>query len=336
MRIDLACFSEHGRALADRLAERLRADGDEAQCARCGGNGGHAPGVGEWAAEHFPATDALVFIGAAGIAVRAVAPLLRGKTRDPAVVVIDDCGRFAVSLLSGHLGGANELAVRLAAILGATPVVTTATDNAGVFAVDTWAQRRGFFIANPERIKTISARVLAGGPVRLWSAVPVAEKLPDAVIPSDRDGADIDIDIFRSHDEHALHLVPRTAVLGIGCRKDAPQAALEHAFRCFCEQTNIHPQAFAKVCSIDLKQDEPGLIAFCAARALPFETFSAETLARQPGAFAASDFVASVAGVGTVCERAAVAGGGGGALLVGKTVIDSVAFAAAAYGKETA
>lgn len=106
--------------------------------------------------------DLIVFVGAAGIAVRAAAPYLAGKAYDPAVVVIDEQGRFVIPLLSGHLGGANELAERLAEGLGATAIITTATDGRAVFAVDSWAKSHECVVFDPENIKYISGALLRG------------------------------------------------------------------------------------------------------------------------------------------------------------------------------
>ena len=103
-------------------------------------------------ARQFAGSDALVFVGAVGIAVRAIAPHCQSKAQDPAVVVLDECGRFAVPILSGHLGGANDLARALAAVCGAVPVITTATDANGLFAVDEWAKAQGCAALEPERI----------------------------------------------------------------------------------------------------------------------------------------------------------------------------------------
>lgn len=122
-----------------------------------------------WTALAWEASDALLFVGAAGIAVRAIAPHVASKATDPGVVVIDEAGRFAVPLLSGHLGGANELAQTVARAAGAIPVITTATDVRGVWAVDTWARRAGLAVSNPEAIKRVSARLLSGG---AWRSIP--------------------------------------------------------------------------------------------------------------------------------------------------------------------
>lgn len=324
MRIDIACFTERGRTLGERLERELRGDGDTVRLVRCG------PGVPvvQWVAERFHDTDALVFIGAAGIAVRALAPAIVSKTSDPAVVVADDGGRFAVSLLSGHIGGANELAERIGTLIGAVPVITTATDAGGVFAIDVWATKKDMRIANPERIKIVSAKLLAGGIVRIRSAFPVAGDPPDGVILTSGD-SDVIVDCRAAGEPEGLHLIPRAATLGIGCRKNTTVEAIEKAFQHFCETSGVCRQAFEKVCSIDRKRDEPGLVAFCGKHGLPFETFAAETLAGAKGDFISSDFVAAVTGVDNVCERSAVMGSRGGTLAVGKAVVGGIAMAAA-------
>ena len=177
--------------------------------------------------------DLIVFVGAAGIAVRAAAPYLAGKAYDPAVVVIDEQGRFVIPLLSGHLGGANELAERLAEGLGATAVITTATDGRAVFAVDSWAKSHECVVFDPENIKYISGALLRGDTVGLRSAFPV-----DGLLPAHIDtktaaesgfviGFDTEVQPF----PHTLHLVPRVLSLGIGCRKGVSAGAVEQTVR---------------------------------------------------------------------------------------------------------
>ena len=158
-------FTEKGMALARRLARAL-----PGSVSRCGAGGVR---LAEWTSTQFAQADALIFVGAVGIAVRAIAPHCKSKATDPAVVVLDECGRFAVPLLSGHLGGANALARALAEACGAIPVITTATDANGVFAVDEWAKAQGCAVLEPERIKLVSGALLAGHTVRLASDWPV-------------------------------------------------------------------------------------------------------------------------------------------------------------------
>ena len=181
-------FTEKGRALAETLCAVL---GGEVSCTRDG------VALQEWTARAFPNARALVFIGAAGIAVRAIAPYLHGKASDPAVVAVDECGYFAVSLLSGHLGGANALTREIARICGAEAVITTATDRNGVFAFDDWARVQGLSVADPGRIKAVSAKLLAGKRIRVRSAFPIDGAPPAGVELPDDGEADVWVDVRR-------------------------------------------------------------------------------------------------------------------------------------------
>lgn len=283
-----------------------------------------------WTALAWEASDALLFVGAAGIAVRAIAPHVASKANDPAVVVIDEAGRFAVPLLSGHLGGANELAQTVARAAGAIPVITTATDVRGVWAVDTWARCAGLAVSNPEAIKRVSARLLSGGRVALYSDMPISGQPPEGVdIASDRARADIVVSPFAGANAGAsvraaettgvraqapapepLRLVVPCIVAGIGCRRGACAEAIEEAFLLACGQAGISPSAVREAATIDVKAHEEGLLAFCRARNIPLATYSAEELSQVEGSVSPSDFVRATVGVDNVCERAALANGG--------------------------
>ena len=183
-------FTAKGEALARRLAEAL-----PGSVSRCGGD----VTLKGWTAEHFAQDEALIFVGAVGIAVRAIAPHCRSKAADPAVVVVDEGGNFAVPLLSGHLGGANALARALAKACGAVPVITTATDVNGLFAVDLWAKAQNCAVLEPERIKRVSGALLAGQTVRYWSPWPVAGEAPAGVEKADApEAADFALTLTRS------------------------------------------------------------------------------------------------------------------------------------------
>ena len=259
----------------------------------------------------------------------------RSKLYDPAVVVIDEQGRFVIPLLSGHLGGANELAGRLAEGLGATAVITTATDGRAVFAVDSWAKSHECVVFDPENIKYISGALLRGDTVGLRSAFPV-----DGLLPAHIDtktaaesgfviGFDTEVQPF----PHTLHLVPRVISLGIGCRKGVSAGAVEQTVREALGRAGLSLAAVKAVASIDIKKDEPGLVSFCAAQGLPFAVYSAEELNAAPGEFTASEFVKDTVGVDSVCERAAVVNAGNGTIIARKYAQNGVtaAFAAGGY-----
>lgn len=312
-------FTAKGLALAQKLASAY--PGSVARC-------GHGPGqvsLAAWTAQQFARSDALVFVGAVGIAVRAVAPHCQSKASDPAVVVLDECGHFAVPILSGHLGGANDLARALAVACGAVPVITTATDANGVFAVDEWAKHQNCVVLEPERIKLVSSKLLAGRTVQFASAWPVAGTPPAGVAAGD--SPDFALTLTPAGD--ALHVVPRIGVLGVGCRRGTPAGTLAEAFVAFCADHRFAPQCIAAAASIDLKQNETGLLAFCGEHGWPVEFFSAEALRAAPGSFTPSAFVQSVTGVDNVCERAAVLAAGG-PLVFTKFARTGVTFALAA------
>lgn len=311
-------FTAKGEALAHRLAEAL-----PGSVSRCGGN----VTLKGWTAEHFAQDEALIFVGAVGIAVRAIAPYCRSKAADPAVVVVDEGGNFAVPLLSGHLGGANALARALAKACGAVPVITTATDVNGLFAVDLWAKAQNCAVLELERIKRVSGALLAGQTVRYWSQWPVAGETPAGVEKTDAPEA-ADFALTLTPQGGALHLVPRIGVLGVGCRRGTTAQQLEEAFAVFCAASGLSPAAVCAAASIDLKKDEPGLAAFCKAHGWPITFYPADELRAVPGQFTPSAFVASVTGVDNVCERSAVKASGG-TLLLPKTAGGGVTLALA-------
>ena len=312
-------FTDRGMALAERLAEALPGSVN-----RCGKGG---VSLAEWTVQQFAESDALIFVGAAGIAVRAIAPCCRSKAEDPAVVVLDERGQFAIPLLSGHLGGANALARRLAAVCGAIPVITTATDVNGVFAVDEWAVRQGCTVREVERIKRVSGKLLAGGTAAYWSDVPVAGALPAGIAAAQtQKEADFALTLFPRGD--ALHLVPEIGILGIGCRRGTTAEQLEAVFSEFCAGSGLAPEGICGAASIDLKQDEDGLRQFCETRGWNIRFYTAEQLREVAGQFTPSSFVQSVTGVDNVCERAAVKAAGG-ELCLKKYAASGVTFALA-------
>ena len=282
----------------------------------------------DWIREAFSRYEGLVFVGAVGIAVRAIAPYVQSKTTDPAVVVVDEGGRFVIPLLSGHLGGANGLAHRIAAAGGGSPVITTATDGRGLFAVDSWAKEQNCHVMEPERIKGVSGKLLEGETIWMRCPWAVSGLQPEGVLLGEARDCDVEVTLSPGKDP-ALHLVPKILVLGVGCRSGVGKETLAAAVAQTMERLHFVPQAIARVCSIDLKKEEPGLLAFCAERKLPFLTYSPEELAQVAGDFTPSEFVRQVTGIDNVCERSAVLGSGGGPLLQRKCKGDGVTLAVA-------
>lgn len=351
MKVGIVSFSRRGSALGERLQAGLEEKGWQAYAfgkGRYMEEGWHTGegrtrqlkgSVGQWTGENFSGSDALIFVGACGIAVRSIAPYICHKATDPAVVVVDERGRFAISLLSGHIGGGNDLAQTVAEIVGAQPVVTTATDLNQVFAVDVFAKKNDCHISDMKYAKEVSARLLEGEAVGFLSDLPWAGRLPTGLLEGQADMASgpelgIAVTIFRKEKDpfpHTLYLIPKVVTAGIGCRKGISQRAVEEAVGHAAEQLCMPLAAVGQVASIDLKKEEPGLIGFCREKDLPFKTFSAEELRAVEGEFTPSSFVSSVTGVDNVCERSAVLASGG-RLILKKTAWDGVTVAFAMEG----
>lgn len=279
--------------------------------------------VGEW----FNKIDAIVFISAAGIAVRSIAPFIKHKSVDPAVVVVDEKGKFSISLLSGHSGGANELAEKIGSMLGALPVVTTATDREGKFAVDDFARKNRLIIKNWELAKKIAVDILEGNKIGIYSEIVLEGKMPEELYLCSLSESKIIIS-YRKQSDNILQLIPKIVAVGIGCRKNTSEDKIAFAINSCLKEENIMSEAVVMVSSINIKKEEKGITDYCKKMNLPFITYSAEELKNVYGDFASSDFVESITGVSNVCERSAVAASKG-RLICKKKVYDGVTVALA-------
>ena len=253
----------------------------------------------------FQSCDALIFVGAAGIAVREIAPHVRDKRTDPAVLCIDELGQYVIPLLSGHIGGANELAAALADKLDAQAIITTATDINRKFSVDAWAAKNGCIIDNMAAAKAVSAAILEH-PVFLKSDFPIGTELPSGVEPGDTGDTGIVISTgMQKPFSTTLRLIPPVLTVGIGCRKGTPLESIRQAVEEVFLENGLDLRAVKGVASIDLKAQEQGLLEYCKEMNWPVRFYSADELLSVKGVFTASAFVKSVTGVDNVCERAA-------------------------------
>lgn len=315
----ILAFSRRGMETAGRIARALEGE-YETECLRPEGN------LRPLVEARFPVSDALIFVGSCGIAVRAIAPFLKGKTLDPAVIVSDETGKWVVSLLSGHIGGANALALRIARAIGAQPVITTATDVNKRFSVDTWAAKAGLSIGSMDLAKRFSAAILERD-LPLCSDFPVEGPPPAGVFWGDSGALGAAVSCLKKNPfEETLCLVPQKLHLGVGCRRGTPCSAFEEILSAL----PIHPEAVCSVASIDVKRDEQGLLDFCAAHNWGARFYPAARLMALGGEFTGSDFVQKTVGVDNVCERAAMVSAGPGAkLILRKTISGGVTMAAA-------
>lgn len=323
MKLALAAFTDRGESLGLRLITFLGETGCEGVFRPSAGG----ESLKAWTGRQFEEADALVFIGAAGIAVRSIAPCLVRKDCDPAVLVIDEKGRFVIPLLSGHIGGANELAEKIAGRLDACAVITTATDINGVFAIDVWAKKQGCCLPDISGIKKVSGKLLGSETVFFDSEFPITGRAPCGVVRSSGEKKPDFCLTIHQGGTNALILVPRIISLGIGCKRGTPCENIERLFERVFREHHLLEEAVLSVSTVDIKASEEGLLAFCRKRGLKLKTYSAGELSKAEGRFHGSSFVEKTIGVDNVCERSAVMTGG--KLLIEKTSGDGVTLAAA-------
>lgn len=257
---------------------------------------------------------AFLFIGASGIAVRMIAPWVRDKFSDSAVLVMDEAGRYVIPLLSGHMGGAVEIATDISDSLGAVPVITTATDVAGKFAVDVFAKKNHLLITDRIAAKQISAAVLEGKDVGFFSSCPVEGRLPEGLVwceaVEELSRYVCGVAVHSGHmagnmTSTVLQLIPKTLIVGIGCRKNVPFQHLKEELESLFRQQRLDVREIAAIVSIDLKKDEQGLKELAAFYRVPFVVYPADRLKEAGEVTSSSAFVENVTGVDNVCERAA-------------------------------
>ena len=367
MKVVILSFTQAGTRLGERIGSQFRNEGITCQ--------NYAP-AGYAFADILPFPDnpkeliregwgetSFLFIGAVGIAVRYIAPYVKDKFTDSAVVVMDEKAGYVIPLLSGHLGGAVELSNQLAVWTGAVPVQTTATDVQGKFAVDVFAKKNNCNIFNMKAAKEVSAALLAGKKVGFYSEFPVEGELPEGLVRCDEYGNPVSSMDDRSEEEtqkssdfngtgtdctnidcgvavtvytscnpfiSTTQVVPKCLTLGMGCRKDKDARGIAEAAQKVLDRSGFHKEAFEQIASIDLKKEEKGILSLSQDWQIPFVTYTEEELKQVPGEFTPSPFVKKITGVDNVCERSAVLASGNGRLQQRKTGENGVTTAVAA------
>lgn len=261
--------------------------------------------------------DALVCIMASGIVVRTLAPLLKDKRRDPAVVVCDERGRFAISLLCGHLGGGNALAKQVAAILRGQAVITTASDVLGRTALDLWARDLGLIVTDKKRLTKAMGKLVNQGFVTLYSDYFLPDAPADIHRQQDPGSADLVISCRTDVETGGVVLHPRALVAGIGCNRNTPAEEIAQALQEACIRNNLALESVFRLASIDLKRDEQGLLEVARSQGYPIDFFYREQLNGVEGV-STSAIVLKATGAKGVAEPAAVLASDGGRLLCKK------------------
>jgi len=315
----LACiaFTAEGMGIAEKLKQRRIEETDIFNKHSYKGRLG----------EIFESYEGIVFVSSTGIAVRLCAPYLIHKTKDPAIVVIDDLGRYCISLVSGHLGGANKLTYELSEVLQCQAVVTTATEGRDIEAVDMFAKRNGLFIESMEDAKRITAMMLEGKKLKLETEQDLELRYPN-ICQEDYDGV-----IFVTSCAEIVcplpHVVlrPKNINVGVGCRKGKSKAEIIKAIETVFHHHNLSLKSIKSIATVDVKKDEDGILEACEELGCSLIICSREEIGRVQEQFAASEFVKSSIGVSSVCEPCAYLAGG--KIIVSKTAMEGITIAAA-------
>lgn len=340
MKLAVFAVTENGAKIANQIKERLK-DKVEIFSPPKSKLGTSKPWLMDLVSDNFPKYDGFVFISAVGIAVRALAPHLKDKTIDPAVVVVDDTGAFSISLLSGHIGGANDLAREVADAVGAMPVITTATDVSGKPAIDIFMKDLGLKIDDKAGLKRVSAGILRGESACIFADIKLGRwgdraKVAYSVRPLGQ------LEKYRKVYDHVIVIVsdqniktekgelilkPRRIFAGVGCQKGVTTDEVKQAVKALLASNGLHGHNLKGLASIDIKSEEAAL--FKAAEDFNVEVllYPAEKL--DEIAPSKSQFVKEKVGAGGVCEPAAILASRGGKLIATKTVYGRVTVALA-------
>ncbi|MCI6676138.1 MAG: cobalt-precorrin 5A hydrolase [Clostridiales bacterium] len=330
MKISIISFTRNGINLSTKIVDKLK-NRDCLIFTKCSAYLEHQNKesiqfvenrLGEWTKEQMDKRNALVFIGACGIAVRAIAPYITDKLHDSPVLVMDEKGQYIIPILSGHIGGANELALLLAEKIGAKPIITTATDINQIFAVDMFAKKNGLFIENKEGIANVSSKLLAGKDITM--AIETGHIKEGCVFPAyvkkmeypPKEPVDIVVTSQNKMFDAQILLRPRMYIIGMGCKKGKEAEKMEQFIRQTMNKIGISIMQVAALASIDRKREEEGLNAWSRKWNIPFLTYCAEQLQNVTGTVHKSEFVKMKVGVDNVCERAALKAAGSKATLI--------------------
>lgn len=281
--------------------------------------------------------DRIVCIMATGIVVRTIAPCIEDKYKDPAIVVLDERGNHVISLLSGHIGGANSLTRDIAHYLGTVPVITTATDVNEVAALDEIAKTLNAFVENErENVLLVNRLLVNEGRVGLYVERPYTVDTRgfievDALENADRGRLDVLVAI--THRElpdvqgvKLIKVVPRKLVLGVGCKKGTDIQLLKQSFLDFCKENGMDYHAFWRMGSITLKKEEQGVAKLAEFLGIQTKFFEKEELQKVESNCIQSTFVASITGTKSVAEAAAYVLSKGN-IIVPKTIYPGITFA---------
>ena len=326
IRIAIIAVTEKGKNTAEKIASELENVDVFFQ----------KRGIKELTGELFNKYECIIFVSACGIAVRCISPFLKSKFEDPAVLVVDDNGNNVISLLSGHIGGANEITLKIADVLNANPVITTSTDTNKKGALDVIVSKIGGYVENlRESAKLVNSYLVDDKRVGIYfdsdyesekdslnlsgfelidekTEIDAIAKLDALVSVTDKLRCWVDEIIYNIKKDNEekedliyIKLVPRRIALGMGCRKNTETEKMIEEFSMFSALNNIHPAAIVKTGSLIIKKDEKCMIDLSKALCAEFNLFDVDEICTCDYMFDKSEFVKKNTGVYSVAQPSA-------------------------------
>lgn len=313
----LAClsFTDKGRLLGERLLA-LEVDNYEME---------HIPnsqvqgGIKRFLESSWTEYDGFIFISATGIAVRMCQPYIKSKDIDPAIVVIDDEGRFSLSLLSGHLGGANGIAKSIGDYLGATTVITTASDSRGIESIDMFAKDNDYYIEDLSTITKIASMMVNNKKVGIYTEDGSLINYPNLIRIMDLNNIEQSVEgiiVVSSMEDIGSIDIPYTILrpkninIGIGCRKGKEVEIVLEAIELALKNSNLSSHSVKSMGTVEIKKDEASIIRAADHYNCPLEVFTIEDILPLEDIFQKSQFVKDTIGVYSVSEPCAYLLGG--------------------------
>jgi len=307
MRTAVISVTENGNRISDIISQKFESDKYSFKKYPAE-NSVIFDSLSEITSKIFRSYEGIIFICAVGIAVRCIAPHIKSKLEDSAVVVVDENAKFCISLLSGHIGGANRLAEVIADITGAIPVITTATDNGKNFSPDSFAKANGLYICDMNTAKLMASEILNGNKIGFYCEYPY-KNIPSEI--SENTGCRYGIcisDEEKSIFKNTLNLIPKKFIIGTGCKKNTFPEVFENYMLDTLKIHNINLNQIYCIATIDIKKSEKAIIRFSRKYNIPLKFYSPEELMMIKGNFSHSDFVMKITGADNICERCAVMG----------------------------
>ncbi len=331
MSISIISVTKKGNEISKYIADELADDSISRYSfyKNCDNDSEAFNDINELTRKLFAQSRVIIFVCACGIAVRAISKYIASKQTDPAVLVVDDNGKYVIPILSGHIGGANSISEYIAVKIGAKAIVTTATDIGRAFSPDSFAVANELIIDDLKIAKEMASAILNGEIIGLdtdYNCVNIPSEI--SIDKKCRIGLYIGDNQDYNPFEITLKLIPKNIVVGIGCKKGTSCQLIDEAIKNVVSDNEIDIRRVSQIATIDLKANEHGLVEYCQKNKIEFSTFSAEKLKTVDGDFTSSDFVESITGVDNVCERSAVRCSGG-KLIVRKSAMNGVTVAIA-------